>query len=598
MSEPVSPAAARFARFLCTPRLPLWLGLIGVLLCAPAVFIGFHLDDLAHRHMFSDRPLGKELYAAYESPFGIANGEPASMRWQITEGFAPWYTVPNLLISMWRPIAEWTHRLDMALWFDSAVAMHLHSLLWFLALLYAVTVLYRLAHGPTTVAGMAALLYTIDHTHGFAVGWIANRNVLIAAFFAVCALALFVRAEGRWGWLCGSALALGLSLLSGEGALAITGYMASYALCVSRGPFFRRLGSLLPALVVVVAWRLVYQAIGRGAHGSGLYIDPLREPLPFLLAVVERAPVLLLGALGLPPAETFLFVGAGGRAWLWGLACALSLMFVLILWPLLRADRKARAWALGAVLALLPACTTHPHNRLLFFVGIGLMALLSQVFHGYVEPAQAGWLPTAPGYRRLTTPFAASLVGFRLLVSPALLPLMACSVAFTAPIDRGLSAMLERADLPGKQLVVLHAQDYYQVKLLPSAYALAGLTPPRRIRALSFGSGPVIARRVGKRSLELEWPEGLLSSPADELYRAAHLPLGEGAEVVIPGMKVQVVQQRPDGRVGRARFEFDTDLDASEMRWVRFDERQWRDVTWSDVGDALRTESKEALVGL
>ena len=596
VSERRPSAADRFARFLSSAHLPVWVALLGALLCSPALFIGFHLDDLAHRHMLSDLPLGPELLQAYESPFGIANGEPASIHWQIEQGFAPWWTVPDLLVSLWRPISEWTHRLDMLLWFDSAVAMHIHSLLWFVALLVAVAVLYRSVWGVGTVSGLAALFYAIDHTHGFAVGWIANRNAIIAACFAVVALCLFRRAEGRFWPLCGSAAVLACALFSGEGALAITTYMAGYALLVVDWPLRRRLMSLLPAFAVVVVYRAAYQWMGRGAHGSGLYIDPAREPLQFLSAVVERAPVLLLGALGLPPAEAYMFLDGGTRTGLYVAACLLGLLFLVLIGPLLRVDREARGWAFGAALSLIPACSTHPHNRLLFFVGLGLMALLSQLFHGYVQPDQS-FVP-AGAFRRWTTPLAASLVGFRLFVSPLLLPLMACSIVLTAPIGRGLQRFVYRSDLAGQQLIVLHAQDYYQVKLLPSAYALAGRPMPRRIRALSFGTGPVVARRLGKRTLELEWPEGLLARPADELYRAADLPLGDGAEVVVPGMRVQVVEERTDGRVLRARFEFDTDLDAPDMRWVRFAGQQWQDFRWSEVGDALRTESSGSLVGL
>jgi hypothetical protein len=119
------------------------LALLGALGCAPSLFIGFHLDDYVHRYLLSELPGAAELLVAYESPFGIANGDPATNHWQIEQGYAPWWTYPDLLVSLWRPLSEATHRLDAALFPDSAALQHAHSLLWFFALVWATAALYR-----------------------------------------------------------------------------------------------------------------------------------------------------------------------------------------------------------------------------------------------------------------------------------------------------------------------------------------------------------------------------------------------------------------------------------------------------------------------
>src|SRR5258707_5125 len=54
---------------------------------------------------------------------------------------------------------------------------------------------YRRMLGATWVAGVAALVYAVDDARGATVGFIANRNVLVAAAFGVPALIAHDRAR-------------------------------------------------------------------------------------------------------------------------------------------------------------------------------------------------------------------------------------------------------------------------------------------------------------------------------------------------------------------------------------------------------------------
>jgi hypothetical protein len=317
--------AARFLAALLHPRLALRLALVAFALALPSAAIGFHLDDHVHRYMLSSRPGGAELLRVYESPFGIANGERADNLWQMERGYAPWWTHPDLLVSLWRPVSELSHRLDAALFPDSAPLQHLLSLALFALLVGAVTHLYRALLGVTTVAGLAALMYALDHAHGFAVGWIANRNAVITAAFGAAALWSYVRARATGGGLATtlpSAALLALALLSGESSVAVVAYVLGHAAFVDRATLRSRALAVAPHLVVLVAWRLAYVAMGRGARHSGLYLDPLGEPLAFAQAALERIPVLALGQLALPPAETIMFAPEPLRLPLWLLSLA------------------------------------------------------------------------------------------------------------------------------------------------------------------------------------------------------------------------------------------------------------------------------------
>jgi hypothetical protein len=44
----------RFVRWLEHPRLPLALGLLALVLAAPSLAVGFHLDDYIHAYLLSE----------------------------------------------------------------------------------------------------------------------------------------------------------------------------------------------------------------------------------------------------------------------------------------------------------------------------------------------------------------------------------------------------------------------------------------------------------------------------------------------------------------------------------------------------------------
>jgi hypothetical protein len=244
---------------------------------------------------------------------------------------------------------------------------------------------YRRFIGPSWVAGLALLLFAVDDAHGPAVGWVADRNAIIALAVAIPVL-LFHDRWRRDGWKAGAWLGplfLGVALLTGESALAICAYLAAYALHLDRSSWRARLASLVPYVVVVVGWRVVYKSLGYGVSGSGVYIDPAREPLAFLAALPMRLPLLLLGQLGVPSsdfASLYPFIAPWLPAVMAVVAvCALAFLAYAML-PLLKRDPVARFFATGLVLAAIPVCATFPGDRLLLFVGIGAMGLVAQLF--------------------------------------------------------------------------------------------------------------------------------------------------------------------------------------------------------------------------
>lgn len=561
----------RAEAFLLAPHLPIWLGLVAMALASPALFIGLHLDDYVHKYLMLGLPGSSELARSYVSPYAIANGDPALNHWLVEEGFAPWWTYDRLLLSFFRPLSALTHHLDYAVWPESPAAMHAQSLVWFGAVIAVSTLVYRGVTGRTTAAGFAAFLYAVDHTHGLPVGWIANRNALPAVLFGL--LALFAYDKGRRGsvlaTLAGPALFL-LGLLGGEMAVGVWAYLLAHALCLDDAKVRARAAALAPYAVITLVWRVAYNHMGYGARGSGLYLDPVHEPLAFAAALAKRIPLLTLGEIGLPPAEAYYFVTDGLRPFIFAAALMAVVLTLVVVVPLARRDRIARFWALGAFLSLPPVCTAYPHNRLLYFVGLGAMGVLAILVRDAF--ARADWLPQKPLWHLVAQPYIAASILVHAVLSPFLLPIEACSVVTTSSITtRAIPSALSVLSSPSEQLIVVSAPEYFSVNLIPFIARLNHEQEPARLRMLSIGPVPLTIRRLSGRQLEIDYEGGLLAAPLSQLYRSARLAMTPGENVKLQGLTIELSRVTSDGRPSAAVFTFDEELESGLYQFV-----EWR----------------------
>ena len=268
--------------------------LLALLLASPSLGVGPMGDDYMHLARVDERlHVPGFAYAPFDL-FTFVSGDPAQRALLLEEGVFGWWMAPDFRMSFWRPLSSLTHVLDHGLWPRSSVLAHVHSMLWFAALLAVVAVLNRGFHVPW-IAHMALVPYAVDDARGWVLGWTANRNALVAATLAFAALVAHDRAR-RDGWRPGTWLApalLGAALLGGEAAHALTGYPFAYALFIDSGPLARRLLRLWSYAAPAGAWLLAYPALGYGTTGGGMYLNPLDEPALYLRALGERLPVLL-----------------------------------------------------------------------------------------------------------------------------------------------------------------------------------------------------------------------------------------------------------------------------------------------------------------
>src|SRR5262249_28414711 len=120
------------------------------------------------------------------------------------------------------------------------------------------------------------------------------------------------------------------------------------------------------------------------AH-SAIYLDPVREAPAFTLGLFEKMPELAAAELGAPGPDALAFGPPGSRLLLIVVGVSLSALGVAAFAPLVRRDRAARFFALGALLSLVPACATFASARQLLVPSIGFVGLVAQLVAAVVD---------------------------------------------------------------------------------------------------------------------------------------------------------------------------------------------------------------------
>jgi hypothetical protein len=548
---------ARLSRFfvaLSQPRAAFWIIASAMLLTAPCLFTRLTLDD----HVLALKSRADTVVPGVPADplwlFTFTTGDPAQNQLLMDQGvILPWWSDPRHLNSFFRPLSSLTHVFDFRVWPSWPAAMHLHSMLWYAAALWLLFGVYRsLDGGDPRLVGLSLLLFAWDDAHGATVGWIANRNALIAVALALPALTAHHRAvrEGvrSAAWL--GPLWFALGLCAGETAISIAGYLLAYALCLDTRPLLRRALSLAPYVALLLAHRVLYRAFHLGSFGSSAYHDPLREPFEFLIALGYNLPVLLSSELLLPLADTAFWGAPALRSSLW----LLSAVGLAALWPVLKPwlarDPKARFWCVGLLLAAIPVSASLPGERLLLVLGIGASPLLARLCSQFAEQARAE-----------QRPIVAALVVLHVVVAPLAMPLRAAALEPLArAIDR-LDADLPRShELPAQSLIIVNAPFTVMSSYAQLARAARGEVRPKRELMLASSSSEISVSRRGPRELRVELAEGFLRRPEETHYRADCMRKTDRVE--LHGVSIRVASRTSDGRPKAVDFAFAEPLES------------------------------------
>ncbi len=571
--------------------MPLACALITSLCLASAVDSGFQLDDHFQRHTLSGREAQDwpEADGSPPSPlqlFVFYDGSSERQERGLRTGELPWWTADGFRHANFRYLSVLTMMLDYALWPGAPGLMHLHSLAWLAALVWVVGLFYRRRFGAHWAAGLAVLLYALDESRVVPAVYLANRNALLATFFGVLAIDQYIREREAGAFSVARSsvfrilgpLYFSLSLLAGELGVATLAYVGAYALTLDSGTLRARASSLVPYLGVLLVWLGVRRIGDFGATGSGMYLDPLASPVAFLISLVRRATFLMLGQWTPIPAD----LGAIPLEFPWlESAVVLTLLFAIVLGPVLLRDAAARFWGLGSLLSLLPIAAAAPQNRLLLFVSVGAMGLLARFVELLYARSELG--PKSVSWRVSAHVFVGGMALVHLVVAPL-------STAYTFDYQErvadnmvaAIESVPEDPAIRDQDLILINPPDHVYLGIAIRAIkSLANAPVPRRLRSLVATSSLLRLTRSAPNVLEIELPDGLFTGSVSRYFRSADRPLPAGDSVELAGMRVDVLEGLDPANPTRLRFEFDVPLEDASLRWLRWEDGRY--VPWTPI---------------
>lgn len=575
----------RLRSWLGSPRAPLWIVVAAIVATLPTLPNGLSSDDYWHRITLTRDPAyAPLLMKPWHQLFVFYDGDASRSQYLIDAGLAPWWADPAIVVSFFRPLSSATHALDYVLWPSHPWLMHAQSVAWYAALVALCAWLYgRILGGGsrTWIAGLASLLFALDFNHGITVGWLANRNAVVAAVFAVAAVATHdVAARGRAShsgregglpWTLLSAACLALALAAGESGISTVGYLAAYAVFFDTRAWRSKRRSLALHLVVVIGWAVLYRAGGYGVRGSGMYVEALRYPMHFVGDVLVHLPIQLACELGAPSPDLYMFVPVPFKIAIFVAALVFLVWAAPALLRLLRADRAARFFAAGAVLATLPPCMTFPTSRTMTLPSVGLVAIAALIGAGVFE--SAGWVPSAgKRWHRWVRVYALWACGARLLLSPLALEINLHQLVNLNRIVARMGADLPVSPEAAKSRVILmNAPDTVFAPYLVLGRRAAGEEVPARILTMAGGARTVELSRMDEQTVRVGAEGGFYRAGTETVTRRVDSPMPNGTKVTLPDVTIEVTATTPDGVASEALFRFAVSADAATFVWARWE---------------------------
>jgi len=548
------------------PRLALALMLaLGLLLQVPSLFLGFYADDYAHRFV-----LGGESELMPMRPWSLYDfGTRAEWEsFEAAEGALPWWTSPDWQVRFFRPLTSLSLWLDQIVWGERAFGHHLTSLGLYALLLALVHGAFRLLGLAPRSALLGLLLFELSDASVIPVSWIANRNSVLEALFAVAALVLVARRPGvpHTGPILGALACGGAAALSKESGVFVFPLVALLLLLRCRADASgrgRAFAGAAAASALFLGWVVALARAGFGTR-SLFYVTPWDEPLRFasnVLVLVTGGLVSLAGPFPLDivtmaPASRPFLVLAG-----------LLVGVPLALWIARSVAGRAGAstLALWTFLFLLPQGGVAPSDRLLFGSSIGAAGLLALFFESQRERRLAGASSrSARGLVKLL--FLAATVGSGISLFFQELGLVGMADHLRT---KALATDLGPRTHGQYEVIVIQTESQMQAFTLAETWRGEGGDPRVRFWLTQASSRPVRWTRVNTNAFELEsLGEPFLTGLFERVYLAHEPDLTPGTTWHTTLFTVEAVAASEAG-LRTLRFTLDRPLDAPSIRFVR-----------------------------
>ena len=471
----------------------------------------FYADDYLQRASVVGSPAleGKGLLAGTEAhsfssfivnQFNFFNPDSANYQAIKEFGILPWWSGEEVSLHFFRPLAAATYFIDYSLWPDSPRLMHAINLMWYLLAIAAIYLLYRSLKLDKSTALLALLLVILHASAYQVVTWIASRSMLMVIAIGFFTLYAYHRSVDDKKWYAIALLGLLASLLSAEAGIGICAYLGAYLFTLDNRAWHRRILHLLPFAVLTLVWHFLYQRAGFGAFGVDFYIDPGQEPWVFLQSALYRLPGNFFELVSgvdfisgqVRPDIRQLYFALGGVA-------ALAL-FLWLLWPQLKQDKRLQFFFLGSCFVLVPGLTIALAPRVMFLPSIGFAVVLAtvmlQALRGSLGKARLIAARFILFYSVFVHVFLSLLFG--LFMTSSSISQNNDTEKPYGYVDFGVE------DYADKRLMIVNSIGPFWLSFAAHQMDFHGEPLPASIRLLAGGFYPLQLSRVSEKTLRLE----------------------------------------------------------------------------------------------
>jgi len=513
--------------------------------------------------------------------FGF-NRNPQCMAAMKNYGTLPWWTPDDLRLSLCRPVSALTHWLDYRLFPDSPALMHAENIAWYAAVVFLLTLVYRKLMGTGWAAGLAALLFLLDGNTYFPAAFVANRGYFLALFFSL--LCLYEHQQWRStkssSAMLLSGLFLALSLFSEESGASTFAFILSYAFVLEPGSFRNRALTVLPSVLVITAWWIVYKFSGYGlAHVGIFYIDPAQEPFHFLRDLIPRDMILLGSQLSSVPPEFLFAVKPSLHPMIIALYGAFTVAALGIFLPWVRRDKITAFWFAAMILAAIPEAVLLPLSKNFGFIAIGAYGLIASFIADMLTRPNP--LLQRRAWRIVAWVACALLI---LVHGPgAVVKRVALVKADSFLFAWAGGVPSDWPNIENENVIVVNHPCPLESVYAPGYKAYYHQSLPKTLRMLLPGCTGFDVQRTDDKTLVIQsrGPNIFSCDDVGPIHIANAL---SACNQLLPGSKykkgdrynlgnltVEVLETDASDLPSRVAFRFDTSLDSTDFRWFQWD---------------------------
>lgn len=542
-----------FVQFFKPARM-VWLGpLLGLLLALPSLFSGYLLDD----HFLRQNNVAESVYLKRQpiDYFNFISSESDFNYYRERGILLSWWSGDQFRNRFFRPVASMVHAFEFKYFDNAPWVMHAGLItLWVLLVIVVSLLLKRFCSSPAAL-GAAIVLFVINDTHAFTIGWISSYNTLLCCVSGMVAFLMF----DKW-CIKGSIKALLLfiggfinALLCSEGALALCGYLFAYVLFIHKGNLRQKTLKLVPPVLIAGSYVVFYFAFQFGVKYSGVYFSPADLFTSNGIMIPVKAGALLFSQLLSFPPICMALVPMGATGMIIEVVLLAVLLF-LFRKSLFNSPHSSFFFT-AMVFSILPFALGPVQDRLLLWSGMGAAGFLAELFSEKQE--KKGTVRSITMKSLLFTNTFVSLFLF--------IPSLFTMVLLEKP------SKIAAETITPNPTVVLNTPWDISLWYPPAIGAEMGRKWPDHLYPLYSGADTVSIKRTGERTIEATVARGWFTTPEMERFsRSSRQPFKQGDRVKLDMMSAEIVDATCDGRPLKVRFEFTDALESfTWMQWTK-----------------------------